>query len=136
MTYEQRLENKDAFTKTMDFHEQNKIVKLLQQKFIREKNLSSKDAQILAWKRVREGSHVFEDYDDEKIPEVKVHSVSEKKIGFVSEEKKKALKLYDISKKIYELNKDFENYSLSKIYSARKMSNFKNYFSNLNKKIH
>ena len=136
MSYEQRLENKDAYTKTMDFHEQNKIVKLLTPKYMREKNLSNSEAHKLAWKRVREGSHVFEDYDDEKPIEVKVHSVSEKKIGLVSEEKKKALKLYDISKNIYELDKDFENYSLSKIYSAPDFKNLKNYFSNLNKKIH
>ena len=129
MSFEQRLENKDAYQKTLDFNEQLKIVKLLQQKFIREKNLSSKDAQILAWKRVREGSHVFEDYDDEKPPEVKVHSVEKRTIGLVSEEKKKLLKIYDLVKKICNKNKS-ENFRTENYIRLEK------YFTNLNKKIH
>ena len=129
MSFEQRLENKDAYQKTLDFNEQLKIVKLLQQKFIREKNLSSKDAQILAWKRVREGSHVFEDYDDEKPPEVKVHSVEKRTIGLVSEEKKKLLKIYDLVKKICNKNTS-ENFRTEKYIRLEK------YFKNLNKKIH
>lgn len=123
-SFEQRLENKDAYQKTLDFHEQLKIVKLLQQKFMREKNLSSKDAQILAWKRVREGSHVFEDYDDEKPVEQKVHSVEKRSIGLVSEEKKKFLKIYDLVKNICNKNKSPNYIRLEK------------YFTNLNKKIH
>jgi glutamate synthase domain-containing protein 1 len=134
MSYEQKLENDDAYQKSMNFKDQVKIVKLLQQKYIKEKNLSSKDAQILAWKKVLEGSHIFEDYEEEKTPEVKV--ISQKKIGLTSDDKKKSLKLYDISKKLYEINKDFENYSLSKIYSAPDFKNLKIYFTNLNKKIH
>ena len=51
-------------------------------------------------------------------------------------DKEKALKLLEISKELYKLNKDFENYSLSKIHSVHDYKNFKNYFANLNKKIH
>jgi hypothetical protein len=125
MSYEQKLENKDALHKTMDFREQLKIVKLLTQKYMREKNLSEKEAQMLAWENVRNGYHQLEeDLYEEKVPEVKVHSVSEKKIGYVSDEKAKLLKIYELVKKICKNNKN-ENYN-----------KLEKYFINLNKKIH
>jgi RAB protein geranylgeranyltransferase component A len=126
MSYEERLENKDAYQKTLDFHKQMAIVKLLQQKYMREKNLSSSEAQSLAWKNVRSGyHHLEEDLDEEKVPESKPQIVSEKKIGLVSEEKAKLLKIYEIVRKICNKNKQNVNYQ-----------KLEKYFVNLNKKIH
>ena len=126
MSYEQRLENKDAYTKTMDFRKQMEIVKLLTEKYIREKGLSNTEASKLAWERVRNGSYMLEeDLDEETIPEPQVHSVSKRSIGMVSEEKAKLLKIYDLVKKICNKNKQNVNYQ-----------KLEKYFVNLNKKIH
>jgi hypothetical protein len=124
MSFEQILENRDAQKKSMDFMEQVKIVKQLTEKYAREKNISRLDAQKMAWERVRNGSYMLEDYEDEKPQETKVHSVSERKIGLVSDEKAKLLKIYDLVRKICKKNNN-DNYK-----------KLEKYFVNLNKKVH
>ena len=125
MSFEQLLENRDAQKKSMDFMEQVKIVKQLTEKYAREKNISRLDAQKMAWERVRNGSYMLEDYEDEKPQETKASKITENKIGFVSEEKAKLLKIYDLVRKISKKNNDNNNYK-----------KLEKYFVNLNKKVH
>jgi hypothetical protein len=120
MSYEQILENKDAYKKSMDFMEQAKIVKKLTEKYAREKNISRIEAQKLAWERVRSGSHIMEDYEDE-IPEKNVQT----KKTLYSEEKNKMNKIYDLVRKICKNNNNNDNYK-----------KLEKYFVNLNKKVH
>ena len=70
------------------------------------------------------GLHIQVDYEDEKPQETKVHSVSERKIGLVSDEKAKLLKIYDLVRKICKKNNN-DNYK-----------KLEKYFVNLNKKVH
>jgi hypothetical protein len=120
MSFEQLLENIDVHKKSMDFMEQAKLVKLLTEKYVREKDLSRKDANILAWKNVRSGAHIFEDLEDEEPNTGIIHQEK----GLQSEEKTKMLKIYDLVKKISNKNKSANYTKLEK------------YFTNLNKKIH
>jgi hypothetical protein len=62
--FEQKLEHKDAYSKTLDFYAQMEIVKKLQEKFIKE-GMPRGEAINKAWRMVREGSHVFQDLDDD-----------------------------------------------------------------------
>jgi glycine cleavage system pyridoxal-binding protein P len=55
----------------------------------------------------------------------KVSKITENKIGFVSEEKAKLLKIYDLVRKIAKKNNNNDNYK-----------KLEKYFVNLNKKVH
>jgi hypothetical protein len=122
--FEQRMENKDAYSKTLDFYKQKEIVDKLVKKFTDE-GMSKKEALDKAWKMVREGSHVFQDLDDIEVEQP-------------IKEIKKGITINSHTSEVYKLvNKALLiiNTICSKHRTEKNYIKLKKYFENLNKKV-
>jgi hypothetical protein len=122
--FEQKLENRDAYSKTMDFYQQKEIVDKLVKKLVDE-GMVKKDAITQAWKMVREGSHVFQDLDDIEVEQP-------------IKEIKKGITINSHTSEVYKLvNKALliVNNICSKHRNEKKYINLKKYFEKLNGKV-
>lgn len=126
-SFEKRLENKDAYSKTLDFYAQMEIVKKLQEKFIKE-GMPRGEAINKAWRMVREGSHVFQDLDDEE--EIKHEPIKQeiKKHTTINSNINETYKL--INKALLIINT-----ICSKHRNDKKYTLLKKYFEKLNGKV-